>query len=261
MNQIWFGAEDETAFWEAIGQNVGPGLLEFVSQQVDLRFEGDTFYNLITALYETRSPTELLVQLGVTTEDLDAEDVINTRLTIITRPFKIKSIEGTAGAVVAISNYARLAAIPNSHVIRFTSDTTALDYWEFNPLEGVLLDRFPADMFIDTSIIWLERFRVTTGDLIHFNRGDSTASLQTLIDGYTDEAAIVIIDESTETYVMLQANDYSAAGANFLNYTPTTYTIIASEVGSADINAWMRDLVSREIVVAIIPTSTFRPSW
>ena len=182
MNQVWFGEEDKTAFWEAISRRIDADLISFVARQVDFRFTDEEFYNLLSTDYLTPEHTELRLVLGVDTEDLEEEDSIPVGITIITRPFRIFEIVAPLPAVpvppAAPSNYDRLILIPDSYVLNFTSDTSAIDYWDFSPSEGVDLQHFPAGMFSDTSIFWIERIRVSAGDALSIHRGGS------LVDSY-----------------------------------------------------------------------------
>ena len=190
---------------------------------------------------------------------------ISTGTPVLNSPTLTKDTPDTVeiaspGSGEPATNYERLIAIEDTLAIRFTSNAAAQEYWELSPSAGTLLDSYPSGMFTDTSIFWIERFGVGhSGTRIRLHKGGSSVNLTSYLTGLSDEHSWVIIDESTQTWLMMQANVLNSTSVNF-GFIDSPYTEVASELGSAaSTTAWLNDLASRELVVGIVPNNTFRP--
>ena len=95
MNKIWFGPTDLSKFNEVIEKNVTLETFRFILDQVDIRFEDHELYNLLDTAQETPTEAEIKLVLSVATEDLGETDDIPVGLTIITRPFKLATLDNT----------------------------------------------------------------------------------------------------------------------------------------------------------------------
>ena len=175
------------------------------------------------------------------------------------------------GVLAFISVFNSLSAITGvdsngdahgSYVIEFTSDTTGVDYWEFSPREGILHDQFPATMFTDQSILWLERFRVQNGGRnMQIHNGDSNISWNVFDNSWTDDWAFYIYDISTGGYLIFQANVINNAGSGFINYQMVNWTIVAQNIPVGSLpEFWLDGLQNRRLVLALTPTNTYRPT-
>ena len=97
MNKVWFGPNDSSRFNEAIEKNVTLETFRFILDQVDIRFENHELYSLLDTAQQTINEVEIKLALSVATEDLDLDetDDIPVGLTIITRPFKLATLDNT----------------------------------------------------------------------------------------------------------------------------------------------------------------------
>ena len=189
---------------------------------------------------------------------------------------------------MAQANYAALAALPGSYVIRFTADTTGEDLYEYSPAEGTLLNHSPAGMFTDTLIYWIERVRsrgaiVRTDDdgqvyasyAISLHKGDSTQNQRDFLPALSADWSWVLINETTQEWIMWPAND-GDQGGGYVEYqiTPSFITETATDrqvpavaerfiggEGSGAVAAFAAGLPTSEVVVGLIPNHTFRPAF
>ena len=191
-----------------------------------------------------------------------------------------------------LTNFQRLAAIPGSYVIRFTANTAAnqIDLFEVSPAEGTLLDNSPAGMFTDAALYWIERVRGTEGGIattnddgdvydkveIGLHRGGSSVAQNVLLPTLGATGTWVVIDETNDRWIMWPANGGGDVGSGFATYyiIPTFITdtrkvtrdvlALADDLGGTDLGTggtFQDDLPGSEIVVALIPNNTWRPSF
>lgn len=95
MNKVWFGPNDLSQFNETIEKNITLETFRFMLDQVDVRFEDHELYSLLDTKQEIPTEAEIKLILSVATEDLDEADDIPVGLTIITRPFKLATLDNT----------------------------------------------------------------------------------------------------------------------------------------------------------------------
>ena len=195
---------------------------------------------------------------------------------------------------MAVANYNAIVALPGAYAIRFNASDAHQDYYEFNPAEGMLLNNFPAGMFSDTSIYWIERVRGTfdgqTGVndggqsyvkvAIGFHKDSSVVAQNTFLGAMSNDASWILINETTEEWLMWPANGSAGGelGSGFVTYQVIpSYIADTSGLGQRDVPAIAEDfdgiepliagqvfqngLINSELVVGLIPNNTFRPSF
>ena len=189
-------------------------------------------------------------------------------------------------------NYWRIAAFAGAYAVRFTASANHQDLFEVTPAEGTELEHTPGDMYTDDAIYWIERVRSAEdgaqaiGDdgvayrkvWISFHRGDSTVSQQTFLNGLSAAWSWVLINTTTEEWIMWPAASPGDAVAGFVRYTvvPSFITdtsgravsdvdAIAQSFSAGETAAaaqtFQNALPGSELVVALIPSSSFRPSF
>ena len=228
-----------------------------------------------------------------------------TRQLPATRPVAA-TFPGTGGSLAAaitkseaanglsVANYNAIVALPGAYAIRFNASNAHQDYYEFNPAEGTLLNNFPAGMFSDTSIYWIERVRGTFDGItavndggqsyvkvtIGFHRDNSTQDQDAFLSAMPDDASWILINETTEEWLMWPANGSQGGqlGSGFVNYQVIpSYISDTSGLNVRDVQAVAEDfdgivaliagqvfqngLINSELVVGLIPNNTFRPTF
>ena len=191
---------------------------------------------------------------------------------------------------MAVANFNAMAALTGSFVIRFNASDAHIDLYEFVPAEGMLLNNSPADMFTNTAVYWIERVRGnedgidatdTNGDAyvqfgLQLHRGTSTISQSTFLGGLSDDWSWVMINETTEEWIMWPANT-GRMGTGFAIYDVIPSFINDSPSNDRQVNGiaesfldgttataatgFQNGLLSSELVVGLIPNNTFRPSF
>ena len=147
-----------------------------------------------------------------------------------------------------------------SYVVDFTASANPQDYWEYDPAEGTLHDRFPANMFTNDQIYWIERFRVQqSGSFINIHNGTSQVQTSFFESTWTDDWAWYFYSVDSDQYLILQANDQNGVGGSFITYTMSNWTIVAQSTGTQTSTEWLNDLAGERMVVALVPTNTYRP--
>ena len=201
---------------------------------------------------------------------------------------------------MAVANFNAIAALANSYAIRFNASPFVVDLYEFAPSDGELLNKTPASMFVDTTVHWIERVRSVDSAptytdnsgasyrqaYIALHDGASQAGLKNFLDGTPDSTGAVvtadwsyiIINETTEEWIMWPAFEPGNAGGSFVVWTvvPTYITdtggLLSSAVqGIAEsfsdgqtpgaAGTFQDALLNSELVVALIPNNTFRPTF
>ena len=178
--------------------------------------DGTTFVDLVGATALTYSHTGL--------SDGDTRHYRIAAITSVGRgAYNDPAVSATTGGTM--SNFQRIAAFAGSFAIRFTASSVVRDYYEFDPAEGHTSGDDPAGMFTDDTILWIERVRgITTvenfDDLnnvysmlrLNFNRGGSTVDFDTFVGALGDEWSWVMINETSDEYIMWQANSPQISG-------------------------------------------------
>ena len=195
---------------------------------------------------------------------------------------------------MAVANYNAIVALPGAYAIRFNASDAHQDYYEFNPAEGMLLNNFPAGMFSDTSIYWIERVRgafdgvTATNDggqsyvqvVIGFHRDSSVVAQNTFLGAMSNDASWILINETTEEWLMWPANGSAGGdlGSGFVTYQVIpSYIADTFGLGQRAVLAIAEDfdgiepliagqvfqngLINSELVVGLIPNNTFRPTF
>ena len=158
-----------------------------------------------------------------------------------------------------LSNFDRIAAMEGSFAVRITAEDDATDYWEVSDNEGTLLESHPDDMFDNTAVFWIERFGYQTRGRIRMHRGDSTVSFRNEIA--TSAYTLVIIDETDEEYMMIEARSYTTAGDGYALYDVDGFSVEASDTGGQSRADWLGSRHEHELVLAFITDSSWRPSF
>ena len=182
------------------------------------------------------------------------------------------SAERTFNWVIAAAQtsiFASLAALTGvnlqniaagAYVVDFTASSMPQDYWEHTPSEGTLHQNFPTDMFTNTGIFWIERFRVqSNGTSLNIHRGGSNVLMSSFEGTWTDDWAWYIYSMDTGEYLILQANDQNTVGGGFITYSFSNWTIVAQSTGSMTSAEWLNSLAGERVIVALTPTNTYRP--
>ena len=195
---------------------------------------------------------------------------------------------------MAEANYNAIIALPGAYAIRFNASNAHQDYYEFSPAEGALLNNFPAGMFSDTSIYWIERVRGTFDGItaandagqnyvkvaIGFHKGSSIVGQTDFLGAMPDDASWILINETTEEWLIWPANGSQGGdlGTGFVTYQVIpSYISDTSGLNQRDVQAVAEDfdgivpliagqvfqngLINSELVVGLIPNNTFRPSF
>lgn len=189
-------------------------------------------------------------------------------------------------------NYWRLAALPGAFAVRFTASANHQDLFEVTPAEGTELEHAPPGMYSDDAIYWIERVRSTENGVqavddagvnyrkaaVSLHRGASTVRQDAFLGGLAAGWSWVLINVSTEEWIMWPGAPSGDVGNGFVNYTIVP-TFIADTAGraSSDVDAiaqsfsdgetataaqtFQNALPESEIIVALIPNNTFRASF
>ena len=200
---------------------------------------------------------------------------------------------------MTVNNFNAIAALAGSYAIRFNASGVSQDLYEFSPVSGMLLNKTPESMFVDIAVYWIERVRGATGGistfddsgsgysqiLMIFHNGASTVAQNTFLNALSNDYSWIIINEDTEEYIMWPANGQSAGpvseggefGGSYVNYyvIPSyiedtsglhirTVKAISEQFSGGEVNSsvvtFQNSLRNSEVVVALIPTSTYRPT-
>ena len=193
---------------------------------------------------------DLAVGANVITITVTAEDGTDQVYTItVTR----------AAAMAVLTEFQALAA-EGAFVVEVTPSGNLVDVWEYSPVEGTLLNQSPAGMFTDDSIFWLERFRIQqSGTRIQIHNGDSQQIMSSFAGTWTDDWGLYIIDTVTKNFMLLQANDGYTAGGAFVRWDLLEWTLTDSQLTGTTVTGFLTGLTSNTLVLAISPTSTYRP--
>ena len=148
----------------------------------------------------------------------------------------------------------------DAYVVDFTAEATGEEIWEFDPASGTLHQSSPAGMYTDPSVYWIERVRVREiGARVAFHRGASSVDTQTFAATWTDDWGVYIYDVASGQYVILQANMVASLGGSFVSWESGSWVVIA-ETFAADLALALDDLNGRRVIVALCPTSDYRPA-
>ena len=128
----------------------------------------------------------------------------------------------TVNTAMAASTYQRLTEVDggSGYVVEFTAENplgAGGRIFEQNPASGMLLNHYPADMFMDTTLWWMERIRVLAAQF-QLHRGGSEQSMTTFINSLPNEWTIYLLDMDNEVWIAWQANSETNAGNGFANY-------------------------------------------
>ena len=148
-------------------------------------------------------------------------------------------------------------ALTDALGIEFTASANLIDLYEFDPAEGTLLNS-TTGQFSDDTIIWLERIRVTSTDLLAIHRGASTVDIGAEVSGYDDTVTLYIVNETTEEFIALQANDLESSNENVLRYSDATWTRVGGNVTSG-FATWLQGLVNDTVLVGLANDATWEP--
>ena len=166
-----------------------------------------------------------------------------------------------AREALATAPFAALAAL-GAYVVDFTADTTGVDYWEFDPSEGVLHRHAPAGMFSDMELIWLERFRVTaSGGDFTFHRGASNIDFIDFASSWNENWGVYIVDVAAAQFLLFRATGYrplDGLGNGFIRYNVLSWDVIAETFAGTPAEA-LAGLASRRVIIALSPDNSYRP--
>ena len=191
---------------------------------------------------------------------------------------------------MAIANYNAIIALTGSYAIRFTTSETFRDRYGFSAAEGTLLNSHPAGMFSDAGVYWIERFRVNQSEATRFDddaaeysylqcgfhRGGSSVSQSAFLPSLASDYSWIVIDETNERYVIFPIDVTTFIGHEFVNYDvlPSFIADASPPAGAvaAVAESWAAhdgaetfrgslDDAGTEVVVALIPNNTFRPTF
>ena len=203
----------------------------------------------------TDSAQTLLFEVRVTDND-GATDIDSVQIGILAQVAQMSVFDSLA-ALTGVNNGGNAAS---SYVIDVTTSAMQQDYWEFSPSEGTLNQNFPTDMFTNTGIYWIERFRVqNNGTMINIHRGASTVLTSAFEGTWTDDWAWYFYSVDTGEYLILQANDENNTGGGFVTYNVANWTIVAQSTGSMTSTEWLNSLTEERIIIALAPVDTYRP--
>ena len=191
-----------------------------------------------------------------------------------------------------MSNYERIAALPGAYAVRFNASPRQVDLFEVSPTEGAELEHTPAGMYTDPAVYWIERVRGMRNGIggrddigavyrqffMVMHRGGSSVQQIDFLPPLSDEHSWVVINEATEEWIMWPANASQALGGGYVNYRVIpSYIVDTNDSNSAVVNAiaehfsggedataaanFQNALSGRELVVALIPNNSFRPSF
>ena len=202
---------------------------------------------------------------GDATDEIDADVILHGgvyigRTSTLTPSDAVTLEVGTAEPPAEeLSNFDRIAAMEGSFAVRITAEDDATDYWEVSDNEGTLLESHPDDMFDNTAVFWIERFGYQSRGRIRMHRGDSTVSFRNEIA--TSAYTLVIIDETDEEYMMIEARSYTTAGDGYALYDVDGFSVEASDTGGQSRADWLGSRHEHELVLAFITDSSWRPSF
>ena len=203
----------------------------------------------------TDSAQTLLFEVRVTDND-GATDIDSVQIGVLAQVAQMSVFDSLA-ALTGVNN---AGTTVGSYVIDVTTSAMQQDYWEFSPAEGTLHQNFPTDMFTNTAIYWIERFRVqNNGASFNIHRGASTVLSSAFEGTWTDDWAWYIYSVDTGEYLIFQANDESVSGGGFITYTQNSWSIVAQSTGTMTSTEWLNSLAEERVIVALTPTNTYRP--
>ena len=162
--------------------------------------------------------------------------------------------------------FGRLALLPGALIVDITSveRNNSSWGWEFEPQQGTLHRKFPANMLVDTDQQALERIRGnTSGQQFHIHRGSFGDNWNDFLPNVYDNGNLYVIDVNLEIYVRFEiiAGGY-AAGGGFVNFLENIWIVGANTLASDDSDALvtiLNTLRGRRIIVAMCSQQTGTP--
>ena len=148
-------------------------------------------------------------------------------------------------------------ALTDAWGIEFEADTTAVDLYEFDPAEGTLLNA-TAGQHVNTSILWIERVRVTATSRLEFHRGDSNPSYDAVVGAYADSWTVYIVNETDGQFIALQANDTDTIGGGFVGYASGSWALVGGNITSG-FDTWLQGLVNKTVITGYANDATWEP--
>ena len=147
----------------------------------------------------------------------------------------------------------------NKFAIEFDASDNLIDLYEYSPAEGTLISKTPSGMFTDTDIYWIERVRINISNArINMHNGGSTVDSTTFARTWDENWALYIIDDDAEKYVIIQADSFADSGGGYIDWTFDALVTVANTSG-ATVEAFVSGLAGKHVVVALIPSKSFRP--
>ena len=124
-----------------------------------------------------------------------------------------------------LDTFQQLAALDSSMVLEITPGGPSGNdpvRFELSPAFGTLHRTHPADMFTNTGVQGIERFRIRpTGNVIDLHRGSTGDPWSTFMPANIDpDGMFIIVDIEAETYIIFASEPRGATGSGFMNYRP-----------------------------------------
>ena len=193
------------------------------------------------------------------------------------RSGNIDNLVWRAGTTGVDSNWDRMLGLGTGVIVaalRFNADYARSRLWDYdsdqtNPgaqQHGQLLSN-STGMFSDTALMWISDIDVTdvgSGKQIHIQRADGSLYVfNAEISGWADNWSWTVWNETTQEYVVFQANGNTAVGAHFITYRTSgvpEWREVASQLNGT-LNEFFDALPNSETVWALLHTNVWRPTW
>ena len=145
-------------------------------------------------------------------------------------------------------------SIADAFVVDFTaadvSGESNLTYFEDSPAAGVRNQFFPAEMYTDASIWWIERIRIV-GSRFQIHRGGSSVQggdmRSTLNSG---NYGLYVINVSDGLWFANEANNNTGAGGGFILFTRDSPIHDTAD---------FRDMGNKRVIVGLVPGLIYNP--
>ena len=214
---------DNNITWTTIVENTMSTAVTYTDMDV---VEGDTYYYRVRAINSTATGEVSNVD-SVTVLDLWGEVVARS-------PF---------GAVETVT------------------ESTGNIYFRRNdgqPDAGTLDNFSPSDMFTDDSILWITRIRSILSGSRFAIYSDNSFDIGAFVGASDDNAALYIINITTSEYIILRINSSTITSSSFATWESDNWEVIAENV-SGLIDTELDSLYGDRLIVALLPTNTYRP--
>ena len=204
-------------------------------------------------------------------ENTMSTDVTYTDMDVVegdTYYYRVRAINSTAtgevsnvDSVTVLDLWGEVVARSPFGAVETVTESTGNIYFRRNdgqPDAGTLDNFSPSDMFTDDSILWITRIRSILSGSRFAIYSDNSFDIGAFVGASDDNAALYIINITTSEYIILRINSSTITSSSFATWESDNWEVIAENV-SGLIDTELDSLYGDRLIVALLPTNTYRP--